>query len=98
MATLGHVRGGTGAERSEASGGAERSEASSTSIVPSMDLKDALKQPVEEWKGLVVNDFETTVFKKHPELAAVKRSLYDSGAVYAAMSGSGSAVFAMYRK
>ncbi len=97
-ATLGTLRGGTGAERSEASGGAERSEASSTSIVPSMDLKDALMQPVEEWKGLVVNDFEATVFKKHPELAAVKRSLYDSGAVYAAMSGSGSAVFAMYRK
>lgn len=69
-------------------------------IIPkcSMDLKDALMQPVEEWKGLVVNDFETTVFKKHPELAAVKRSLYASGAVYAAMSGSGSAVFAMYRK
>lgn len=67
-------------------------------IVPSMDLKDALMQPVEEWKGLVVNDFETTVFKKHPELAAIKQSLYDSGAVYAAMSGSGSAVFAMYRK
>jgi 4-diphosphocytidyl-2-C-methyl-D-erythritol kinase len=97
-ATLGTLRGGTGAERSEASGGAERSEASSTSIVPSMDLKDALMQPVEEWKGFVVNDFETTVFKKHPELAAIKQSLCDSGAVYAAMSGSGSAVFAMYRK
>ncbi|MBR7004384.1 MAG: 4-(cytidine 5'-diphospho)-2-C-methyl-D-erythritol kinase [Bacteroidales bacterium] len=69
-------------------------------IIPkcSMDLKDALMQPVEEWKGLVVNDFETTVFKKYPELAAIKQSLYDSGAVYAAMSGSGSAVFAMYRK
>ncbi|MBP5487835.1 MAG: 4-(cytidine 5'-diphospho)-2-C-methyl-D-erythritol kinase [Bacteroidales bacterium] len=67
-------------------------------IVPLMDLKEALMQPVEEWKGLVVNDFETTVFKKHPELAAIKQSLYDSGAVYAAMSGSGSAVFALYRK
>lgn len=67
-------------------------------IVPSMDLKEALMQPVEEWKGLVVNDFETTVFKKHPELAVIKQSLYDSGAVYAAMSGSGSAVFALYRK
>ena len=63
-----------------------------------MGLKDALMQPVEEWNGLVVNDFEATVFKKHPELAAIKQSLYDSGAVYAAMSGSGSAVFAMYRK
>ena len=38
------------------------------------------------------------VFEKHPELAAIKRSLYDSGAVYASMSGSGSALFALYRK
>ena len=98
VATLGHVRGGTGAERSEASGGAERSEASKASVVPPTGLKNALLQPVEEWKELVVNDFEATVFRKHPELAAVKQSLYDSGAVYAAMSGSGSAIFALYRK
>ena len=55
-------------------------------------------QPVEDWKGLLANDFETTVFKKHPELAAIKQSLYDSGAIYAAMSGSGSAIFAIYKK
>jgi 4-diphosphocytidyl-2C-methyl-D-erythritol 2-phosphate synthase len=97
-ATLGTLRGGTGAERSEASGGAERSEASKASVVPPTGLKNALLRPVEEWKNLVVNDFEATVFRKHPELAAVKQSLYDSGAVYAAMSGSGSAIFALYRK
>ncbi len=97
-ATLGTLRGGTGAERSEASGGAERSEASKASVVPPTGLKNALLRPVEEWKDLVVNDFEATVFRKHPELAAVKQSLYDSGAVYAAMSGSGSAIFALYRK
>ena len=61
-------------------------------------LKEALKRPVEEWKNLVVNDFEATVFKLHPELAAIKQSLYDSGATYAAMSGSGSAIFALYKK
>ena len=61
-------------------------------------LKEALKRPVEEWKDLVVNDFEATVFKLHPELAAIKQSLYDSGATYAAMSGSGSAIFALYKK
>ena len=61
-------------------------------------LKELLKLPVEEWKDLVVNDFEETVFKKHPELAAIKQSLYDSGAVYASMSGSGSAIFALYKK
>ena len=62
------------------------------------DLKEVLRRPVEEWKGLLVNVFETTVFKTHPELAAIKQSLYDSGAVYASMSGSGSALFALYKK
>jgi 4-diphosphocytidyl-2-C-methyl-D-erythritol kinase len=52
---------------------------------------------VEEWDGLLVNDFEETVFAKYPELAAIKKSLYDSGAVYACMSGSGSALFALYK-
>ena len=62
------------------------------------DLKDVLAMPVAEWKDNLVNDFEATVFKAHPELAAIKQSLYDSGAVYASMSGSGSALFALYRK
>ena len=62
------------------------------------DLKTVLAVPVTEWKDNLVNDFEATVFKAHPELAAIKQSLYDSGAVYASMSGSGSALFALYRK
>ncbi len=62
------------------------------------EFKAILRRPVEEWKGLLVNDFEATVFKAHPELEAIKQSLYDSGAVYAAMSGSGSALFGIYRK
>ena len=65
--------------------------------LPEVALRDALKLPVEEWDGVLVNDFEETVFAKYPELAAIKRSLYDSGAVYASMSGSGSALFALYR-
>lgn len=66
--------------------------------LPEVALRDALKLPVEEWDGVLVNDFEETVFAKYPELAAIKRSLYDSGAVYASMSGSGSALFALYRR
>ena len=66
--------------------------------IPEIPLKDALARPVEDWKDSLFNDFELTVFDKHPELAAIKRSLYDSGAVYASMSGSGSALFAIYRK
>ena len=69
-------------------------------IVPSTpehSLRDILDRPAEEWKDLLVNDFERTVFVAHPEIEAIKRSLYDSGATYASMSGSGSALFALYK-
>lgn len=66
--------------------------------LPELPLKEALAKPIEEWKDCLFNDFEVTVFDKHPELAAIKRSLYDSGAVYASMSGSGSALFAIYSR
>lgn len=66
--------------------------------LPEVSLREALAKTVEEWDGILVNDFEETVFAKYPELAAIKRSLYDCGAVYASMSGSGSALFAVYRK
>ena len=65
--------------------------------VPEHSLKDVLAKPVEEWKELLINDFERTVFVAHPEIEAIKRSLYDSGAEYASMSGSGSALFALYK-
>ena len=66
--------------------------------VPELPLREALAAPVCEWKKLLVNDFEKTVFGRYPILASVKQSLYDSGAVYASMSGSGSALFALYEK
>lgn len=66
--------------------------------LPEVSLREVLARPVDEWDGLLVNDFEETVFAKYPELAAIKRSLYDSGATYASMSGSGSALFALYRQ
>ncbi len=66
--------------------------------IPEIPLTDVLNRPVKQWKDLLVNDFEKTVFVAHPELAAVKQSLYDSGAVYASMSGSGSALFAIYKE
>lgn len=65
--------------------------------LPEVSLKDALARPVDEWQGVLVNDFEETVFAKYPELDAIKRSLYECGAVYASMSGSGSALFALFK-
>lgn len=64
--------------------------------MPDIPLRTALAHSVEQWKDLLGNDFEKTVFAKHPELEAIKKSLYESGAVYASMSGSGSALFAVY--
>ena len=61
-------------------------------------LTELLQHPVEEWKNLVYNDFEETVFTKVPQLASYKEQLYKKGAVYAAMSGSGSTMFGIFRK
>lgn len=61
-------------------------------------LQQMLENPVETWKDCVVNDFETTVFAKIPQLASYKDELYAQGAVYASMSGSGSAFFGVFRK
>lgn len=66
--------------------------------IPSVGLREVLSRPPAEWKDLLANDFEKTVFEKHPQLAAIKQSLYDSGAVYASMSGSGSALFGIYKR
>ena len=64
--------------------------------VPHVPLRERLALPVEKWRDCVTNAFEETVFMKYPSLSEIKRSLYDTGAVYAAMSGSGSAFFAIY--
>ena len=57
----------------------------------------ALKQDISTWKEDLRNDFEATVFAKYPALSFVKDQLYELGAVYAAMSGSGSAFFGIYK-
>ena len=63
---------------------------------PEKQLPELLSQPIETWKDTVVNDFEASVFSKYPEIAAIKDKLYDMGAVYASMSGSGSSVFGIF--
>ena len=65
---------------------------------PEVNCREVVKQPVESWRDALVNDFESSVFAVHPELGAVKDRLYDLGATYAAMSGSGSTLFALSRQ
>ncbi len=65
---------------------------------PKHSIVALLSQPVSTWRHLLVNDFEERVFAKHPQLAAAKENLYAQGALYAAMSGSGSALFGIFKK
>lgn len=64
--------------------------------VPEVSLAERLRLPVAEWQGRVTNDFEQTVFALHPAIRAVKERLLTAGALYASMSGSGSAVFGLF--
>ena len=64
---------------------------------PAFDLHCLAEVPIESWREVVTNDFEASVFPQYPLLATIKQSLYDCGAVYAAMSGSGSTMFGLFR-
>ena len=64
---------------------------------PTISLKEVAKMPVEAWKTYMVNDFEESVFPQFPAIADIKAKLYDMGAIYASMSGSGSSVFALFK-
>ena len=66
-------------------------------VRPAVSLKEIVKQPMETWKNSMKNDFEEKKKKKFPEIAAIKDELYDLGAVYAAMSGSGSSVYGIFK-
>lgn len=65
---------------------------------PQKNCREVVKQPVETWKDELTNDFEESVFALHPEIGEVKERLYEMGATYAAMSGSGSALFGLFRE
>ena len=61
-------------------------------------LPELLSFPVQEWKEKVINQFESSVFQLYPQIEAVKQELYDMGAVYVSMSGSGSCVFGLFKE
>jgi len=65
---------------------------------PDFTLAHLPQLPLDEWKDTVINDFEKSVFPKYPEIKHLKEKLYELGAVYAAMSGSGSAVYGIFTK
>lgn len=66
--------------------------------VPEKGISKIICQSINTWKTEMVNDFEKNIFENHPEIAGIKKRLYDMGAVYAAMSGSGSAVFGIFKQ
>ncbi len=64
--------------------------------IPTVSIKEFINKPIEQWKNCIVNDFEYNIFKQHPMLGEIKQSMYDAGAVYASMSGSGAAVYGIF--
>lgn len=62
------------------------------------ELQKNISLEIGSWKNSVRNDFEISVFKQYPEIASIKNTLYESGAVYSSMSGSGSAVYGLFTK
>ena len=66
--------------------------------VPKRSIKQIIQQSIETWKEELRNDFEESVFLQHPEIKKIKSELYNVGAIYASMSGSGSAVYGIFKK
>ena len=65
---------------------------------PKVSIKDIISQPVETWKDQLKNDFEIPVFAEYPEIKNIKEDMYIKGAAYASLSGSGSTVYALFKK
>ena len=65
---------------------------------PAKSCRDIVRQPISTWPRELVNDFEAPIFAVHPRLAQIKQRLYDLGALYAQMSGSGSALFGIFNQ
>lgn len=69
-----------------------------TPAPPKKPLKEIIQQPIDTWKSELINDFEKSVFLQYPEIEKIKNKLYQTGAIYAAMSGSGSTIYGIFKK
>ncbi|NLZ73050.1 MAG: 4-(cytidine 5'-diphospho)-2-C-methyl-D-erythritol kinase [Bacteroidales bacterium] len=65
---------------------------------PKNPLLDCINLPIHKWKKYISNDFENSVFPIYPELKEIKKYLYESGALFASMSGSGPSIYGIYSK
>ena len=65
---------------------------------PEVNLFDVISSPIQEWKEKLKNDFESYVFQKYPQLQKIKNEFYERGAVYSSMTGSGSVIYAIFKK
>jgi 4-diphosphocytidyl-2-C-methyl-D-erythritol kinase len=66
--------------------------------IPELHLRQLIEAPVDKWKGSIMNDFEEHTFVKYPLMKELKRTLYDNGAMYASMSGSGSSLYGIFER
>lgn len=64
---------------------------------PTRCCLDIIEGPIESWRYELVNDFENSIAEIYPEIAVLKQRLYDIGAIYASMSGSGSALYGIFK-
>lgn len=69
-----------------------------TPALPAVSVKEIISQPIDTWKQELKNDFEIPVFKKYPQIENIKTTLYNAGALYASLSGSGSTVYGIFKK
>jgi len=67
-------------------------------LMSEVSLHETIRKPVHEWKDILFNDFEKSLFIRYPEIRTIKEKLYDAGAIYSSMSGSGSTVYGIFNQ
>lgn len=69
-----------------------------TPVIPAVSIREIIRKPITYWKNELVNDFEKSIFIKYPAIEKIKNDMYDDGALYASLSGSGSTVYGIFPK